>query len=92
MFFYLKTMVCFLLDKRKDTDIEELYFESIEAIKWLDDIHTQNGSKLNFYFQKGESLGINLIINLFLFMYKVKLLKFFLRILKFVWWSFNYDI
>lgn len=82
MFFYLKTIVCFLLDKRKDTELEELYKESSEALSWLKEIYNENNVKLNFYFQKGESISINLIVNIFLLMYKLKLLKFLLRILK----------
>lgn len=84
MFFYLKTVIYFLLDKRKDVTVNEFYNESIEAMEWIKEIYHDNNYPLKFHYQKGESLNVNLIVNLFLLTYKIKLLKLFLSILKLI--------
>lgn len=84
MFFYLKTVIYFLLDKRKDLTLEEFYSESLENMKWIEAIYKENNYSLKFYFQKGEDLNVNLIVNIFLLMYKTKFFKNFLKLLKMI--------
>lgn len=84
MFFYLKTIIYFLLDKRKDVTVNEFYTETIECLKWLETIYSDNNYSLKLYLQKGEKLSVNLIVNSFIIAYKTKLLKVFLSILKLI--------
>ena len=84
LYFFLKTVVHYIYNQRKNCSIKEYYAQFNDYFAWLTKIYMQYNKKIRLIWQKEEEFKINILINAFIIfkkMHCVKILLFFIKIL-----------
>ena len=81
-YFFLKTIIHYIYNQRKNSTLKEYQQLFKEYWNWLEQYYKKKNVKIKIEMNKEEELRINILINLFIIFEKIGCIKILLFIIK----------